>query len=100
MNEVLMIPIEYINSAICIALSIHGICTINHFSKDTPCLMRIGVALFTVGAVGVAIAPVFGVSIDEQPEVVMNAGLLLYAMRKELLLFMTNRKKRHHETTS
>jgi len=100
MNEVLMIPIEYINSAICIALSIHGICTINHYSKDTPCLMRIGVALFTVGAVGVAIAPVFGVSIDEQPEVVMNAGLLLYATRKELLLFMTNRKKRHDEATN
>lgn len=93
MNDVLMIPVEYINSAICVALVIHGICTINHFSKDTPCLMRVGVALFTVGAAGVALAPIFGVSLDEQPEIVMNGGLLLYAMRKELLLF-THRKHR------
>ena len=100
MNEVLMIHIEYLNSVICLALAVHGICTINHFSKDTPCLMRIGVAMFTVGCVGVAIAPVFGIAIDEQPEIVMNAGLLLYAMRKELMLFMTKRKGSRHEATS
>lgn len=100
MNDVLMIPVELVNSAICIALAVHGICTLNHFGKETPCLMRFGVALFTVGAVGVAIAPVFGVAVDEQPEIIMNAGLLIYALRKELLFFMTKRKNHHHETTS
>ena len=93
MNIVFLIPLDYINAFVCIALAVHGICTINHFSKETPCLMRIGVALFTVGCVGVAIGPFYGFVTSDPAEVVMNAGLLIYALRKELLAHM-NRKHR------
>ena len=84
MNAVLMIPIDYINAFICVALAVHGVCTINHFTKATPCLMRVGVALFTVGCVGVAIGPFYGFVTADPAEVVMTTGLLVYAMRKEL----------------
>lgn len=92
MNESIMIPLDVINAAICVALSIHGICTINHFSQSTPCLMRIGVAIFTVGCVGVAIGPFYGVVTADPLEVVMNAGLLTYCLRKELHTYMNNRR--------
>lgn len=93
MNMVFMLPIEYINAFVCVALSVHGICTINHFSKETPCLMRIGVALFTVGCVGMAIGPFYGFVTADPAEVIMNTGLLIYALRKELLAYM-HRKHR------
>ncbi len=93
MNMILEFPIEFINAFVCIALTVHGICTINHFSKETPCLMRIGVALFTVGCVGVAIGPFYGFVTADPAEVIMNTGLLVYALRKELLAYM-HRKQR------
>lgn len=94
MNESIMIPLDVINAAICVALSIHGVCTINHFSKSTPCLMRIGVAIFTVGCVGVAIGPFYGVVTADPLEVVMNAGLLTYCLRKELYAYMNHRRNK------
>ena len=94
MNAPILIPLDLINAAICVALSIHGVCTINHFSKSTPCFMRIGVAIFTVGCVGVAIGPFYGVVTSDPLEVVMNAGLLIYCLRKELYTYMSNRSGR------
>lgn len=99
MNIVFMIPLDIVNSLICVALSVHGICTINHFTQATPCLMRVGVALFTVGCAGVAIGPFYGFVTADPAEVVMNAGLLVYAMRKELMLYV-NRKAENNEATS
>lgn len=94
MNPTILIPLDVINAAICFALSIHGICTINHFTKSTPCFMRIGVALFTVGCVGVAIGPFYGVVTADPLEVVMNAGLLTYCLRKELYTYMNHRRNK------
>lgn len=85
--------LEYFNAAVCVALAIHGICTINHFTKETPCLMRVGVAIFTVGCVGVALGPVYGFDTVEPAETFLTFGLLVYAMRKELLSY-AERKKR------
>lgn len=94
MNASIVIPLDIINAAICVALSIHGVCTINHFSRHTPCFMRIGVAIFTVGCVGVAIGPFYGVVTSDPLEVVMNAGLLIYCLSKELYTYMSNRSGR------
>ncbi len=93
MNIFETIPIEYVNAFVCVALSVHGICTINHFTKATPCLMRVGVALFTVGCVGVAIGPFYGFVTADPAEVVMNAGLLVYALRKELHNYISRKHR-------
>lgn len=100
MNLLHVHPLDIINAVICGALVVHGVCIINHFDRLTPCLMRLGITFFTVGCAGVAIGPFYGVVTTDPLEVLMNAGLLLYAMRKELFIFMTNRKSRHHETAS
>lgn len=93
MNPMIFIPLDLINTVVCVALSIHGVCTINHFTRSTPCFMRIGIALFTVGCVGVAIGPFYGFVTADPAEVIMNAGLLVYALRKELLTY-AQRKQR------
>jgi hypothetical protein len=62
--------------------------------------MRVGVALFTVGCVGVAIGPFYGFVTADPAEVVMNAGLLVYALRKELMLYMAKRNGENNETAS
>lgn len=93
MDSALLIPVEYINAFICVALSVHGVCTINHFSRETPCLMRVGVALFTVGCVGVAIGPFYGFVTIDPAEMVMNFGLLVYALRKELHIYISRKHR-------
>ena len=93
MNIVFMVPIDYVNAFVCVALAVHGICTINHFTKETPCLMRVGVALFTVGCAGVAIGPFYGFVTIDPAEMVMNFGLLVYALRKELKIYMSRKNR-------
>lgn len=93
MDSILMLHIEYINAFICVALSVHGVCTINHFTSGTPCLMRVGVAMFTVGCVGVAIGPFYGFVTIDPAEIVMNFGLLVYALRKELHAFISRKHR-------
>lgn len=94
MNIILQVPLEIINAVICFALSAHGVCVTNHFNRSTPFLMRFGVAVFTAACVGVAIGPFFGIVTTDPLEVIMNAGLLTYCMRKELLTYMTGRRKK------
>ena len=47
----------------------------------------------------VAYGPFYGFVTADPAEVVMNAGLLVYAMRKELMLYV-NRKAENNEATS
>lgn len=91
MNFISIQYLDIINAIVCSALVVHGICIINHFDRSTPCLMRLGVTFFTVGCAGVAIGPFYGVVTTDPLEVLMNAGLLLYAMRKELFIYMNSR---------
>lgn len=91
MNLIHVQPLDLVNAVICGALVIHGICIINHFDMTTPRLMRLGITFFTVGCAGVAIGPFYGVVATDPLEVLMNAGLLLYAMRKELFIYMNSR---------
>lgn len=91
MNLIHAQPLDLVNAVICGALVIHGICIINHFDMTTPRLMRLGITFFTVGCAGVAIGPFYGVVATDPLEVLMNAGLLLYAMRKELFIYMNSR---------
>lgn len=91
MNLIHVQPLDIVNAVVCGALVIHGICIINHFDLTTPRLMRLGITFFTVGCAGVAIGPFYGVVATDPLEVLMNAGLLLYAMRKELYIYIASR---------
>ena len=91
MNLIQVQPLDIVNAVICGALVIHGVCIINHFDLQTPRLMRLGITFFTVGCAGVAIGPFYGAVATDPLEVLMNAGLLLYAMRKELYIYMNSR---------
>jgi len=91
MNLIHVHPLDILNAVICGALVVHGVCIINHFDCSTPRLMRLGITFFTVGCAGVAIGPFYGVVTTDPLEVLMNAGLLLYAMRKELFIYMNSR---------
>ena len=69
------------NSIICAGLAFHGVCMLNQICRKTPLFMRLGYVIFTVGCVGVAIGPAYGVVTIDPLEITMNAGLLIFLIR-------------------
>ena len=56
----------------------------NHMSEKTPWFMRLGLAVFVVGAVGMAVGPVYGFVSADPAELLLNFGMLIYATRVEI----------------
>lgn len=81
----------YLNALICIALALHGVLALNHMSDQTPLLMRIGLATFVVGAVGMAVGPFYGLVSADPAELLLNFGMLVYATRVEVERYIAKR---------
>ena len=73
-------PMALLNTVITIGIFIHGVCTINQMSKQTPFIHVISFAFLTVGAFAVFLGTVYGKMSNEPPEVLMNLGVLIICL--------------------